>query len=149
METVDRPSRSPEMSRNDITGAEAAAEYFLASYVFLQASGDTKSWDALSESGCEFCASSRRSARELLDKKQHLVGGAITINTIRTRVAVKDYSYLVMATISQAPLATANEAGDIVSDVSRTVNTPANLVIHWVDGEWRLRGVDFSPSPPA
>jgi len=135
------------MSRNDSTGAESAARYFLASYSYLLASGKVKDWDALSESGCVFCASARKTALELAKHHQHVIGGEIRVDSISMSETDPGYSYLVMTRITQAPLATADSNGDPVGEVGTSTKTPANLVLHWKNNDWLLRELDFAADP--
>jgi len=135
------------MSQDDSAGAAAAARYFLASYSYLLASGNTKDWDKITEDGCVFCESARKTAVDLASRNERVVGGVIDVESIRANETVPGYSYLVITKIRQAPLATATHAGKLTSDISAGVETPANLVLHWKEGAWRLRGLDFAASP--
>ncbi|HWJ84284.1 MAG TPA: hypothetical protein VNR62_02585, partial [Cellulomonas sp.] len=103
----------------------------------------TEQWDSLSDPECVFCESAREATVERADQHQHNVGGAITIETIKTRAVVPGKSWLSRTEVVQAPLAVADKTGKVISDYSLERRTPANFVVHWDDGDWILREVDF------
>ena len=62
---VEKPVPPEAMRRDDVAGAEAAAQYFLELYPYVYATGDLTEWDAMSDPECKFCESVRRNAEEL------------------------------------------------------------------------------------
>ena len=54
---VEKPTPPEAMRRDDVAGAEAAAQYFLQLYPYVYATGDLTDWKAMSHPECGFCRS--------------------------------------------------------------------------------------------
>ncbi|RPF25622.1 DUF6318 family protein [Georgenia muralis] len=67
---VEKPVPPEAMRRDDVAGAEAAAQYFLELYPYVYATGDLTEWDAMSDPACKFCESVAENALQL-----HASGG--------------------------------------------------------------------------
>src|SRR5690554_3704314 len=52
---VEKPAPPDAMRRDDVAGAEAAAQYFLQLYPYVYATGDLSEWEAMSDPECVFC----------------------------------------------------------------------------------------------
>jgi len=61
------PTRPPAMERDDREGAKAAAEYFLALYPYVFATGELSQWKAMSDPACQFCNGAADRVTELFD----------------------------------------------------------------------------------
>ncbi|QDB80004.1 hypothetical protein FE251_11900 [Georgenia wutianyii] len=73
------PTRPTAMERDDIEGAKAAAEYFLALYPYVYATGDLEEWQAMSHPECQFCAAVADDVSELHSSGGYGVGGEIVV----------------------------------------------------------------------
>jgi hypothetical protein len=62
---VEKPVPPEAMRRDDVAGAEAAAQYFLELYPYAFATGDFEDWKAMSDPACEFCSGVAKDADEL------------------------------------------------------------------------------------
>lgn len=76
------PTRPAAMERDDVEGAKAAAEYFLALYPYVFATGDLEEWEAMSHPECRFCAVVSEQVSELHSNDGYGVGGVISIAEI-------------------------------------------------------------------
>ncbi len=134
------PTRPAAMERDDIEGAKAAAEYFLALYPYVFATGDLDVWGEISLPECRFCSNVARRATELHNEGGFGLGGAIAYDDVRAlppdgefehfRVGIKGYE-----SPSSSHSATGEELESAAGgEVHYTVG-----VIH--DGEWRILGV--------
>lgn len=74
------PTEPPEMTRDDETGALAAARYFVDDlYRYTESTQDTDSWTAMSHDSCIFC-------RSVLDDVNSLRGGRRLVYPAAVRV---------------------------------------------------------------
>lgn len=79
------PPQRPELMDDDgPAGAEAAAQYFLMLDAYMQATGDTSEWAAMSHESCGFCAARLEQAQEVASSEYAVVGGEVTVDIVHT-----------------------------------------------------------------
>ncbi len=69
------PTHPPEWQTGNNVGALAAATYFMELYNYVIATGDLTEWDAVSDPGCEYCASVHDDVAALVDAGGRYDGG--------------------------------------------------------------------------
>ncbi|WP_418606211.1 DUF6318 family protein [Georgenia sp. SUBG003] len=79
---VEKPVPPDAMARDDVAGAEAAAQYFLELYPYVYATGDLAEWKAMSDPECVFCQSVVDNVEELYSGGGFGVGPEIEIRTV-------------------------------------------------------------------
>ena len=65
-------------------GAEAAAVYFIQLDSYMQATGDTAEFEAMSHSACEFCSERLEQARQIAGLGATFVGGEMAVEILHT-----------------------------------------------------------------
>ncbi|QAY62884.1 hypothetical protein ET495_06070 [Xylanimonas allomyrinae] len=83
---VIKPARPAAMDDDGPAGAEAAARYFLELDSYMQATGDTTEWEAMSHQSCEFCAKRRDQARQIAANGDIFSGGVSSVQVVDTYV---------------------------------------------------------------
>ena len=111
---VEKPTPPDAMRRDDVAGAEAAAQYFLQLYPYVYATGDLAEWKAMSHPECVFCEGSLERADDVYGSGgQSAVGGLIEFGRFsshpRTRRAL---SRLDMTRSEDASSTTSTDGGD-------------------------------------
>ncbi|QAY64225.1 hypothetical protein ET495_14510 [Xylanimonas allomyrinae] len=81
---VIKPARPAAMDDDGPAGAEAAARYFLELDSYMQATGDTTEWEAMSHQSCEFCAKRRDQARKIAERGDSFDGGHTAATILHT-----------------------------------------------------------------
>lgn len=76
------PVRPEAMDRDDADGAQATAEYFMALYGYIFATGDLTEWTEMSHADCIFCAGAAERVTALHDSGGYAVGGEFTIDDV-------------------------------------------------------------------
>lgn len=134
------PTRPAAMERDDIEGAKAAAEYFLALYPYVFATGDLDEWDAMSHPECRFCASVKSRAVELHEAGGFGLGGEILIRDIRALPPDDEYAHFrVGVRGTENPSSSHSEAGDELD--SATGGDVIFTVGVLYDRRWMIRGL--------
>lgn len=87
------PTRPAAMERDDVEGAKAAAEYFLAFYPYVYVTGDLGQWNALSHPECEFCASVEANVQTLHSDGGYSDGPTLTVLGIDGAPPDASYGY--------------------------------------------------------
>ncbi|MPV89432.1 hypothetical protein GB882_12205 [Georgenia ruanii] len=82
---AEKPVPPDAMRRDDVAGAEAAAQYFLQLYPYVYATGDLTEWKAMSHPECVFCAGVVESVAALYGSGGHAVGGEMSVEKIVSR----------------------------------------------------------------
>ncbi|MCL1871684.1 MAG: DUF6318 family protein [Promicromonosporaceae bacterium] len=83
---VVKPARPASMDDDGAVGAQAAAVYFLELDSYMQASGDTAEWEAMSHAECDYCAARSKQAKEIRESKYVWNGGSTTAAVLHTYV---------------------------------------------------------------
>jgi hypothetical protein len=65
-------------------GAEAAAVYFLELDSYMQATGDTSEWEAMSHRSCEYCAARLDQAEDIATAGYSWEGGETSARVLHT-----------------------------------------------------------------
>ncbi|MCK6211968.1 hypothetical protein KZX45_15590 [Georgenia sp. EYE_87] len=138
---VPKPVPPETMARDDVAGAEAAAQYFLELYPYVYATGDLSEWKAMSEPECVFCQSVIDEVTEQRRLGGTTTGGGVELESIQgfDRLEGNDY-FRVDALVNQA------ESTHKDKDGSVTKSEPGgeNLLIFAIgraDGDWSVRAV--------
>src|SRR5690606_23134069 len=87
------PTRPAAMERNDVEGAKAAAEYFLALYPYVYVTGDLDAWREISHLECQFCAGVVANVEELHGAGGYADGPLLEIRTIEAAPPDGTYEY--------------------------------------------------------
>ena len=87
------PTRPAAMERDDIEGAKAAAEYFLALYPYVYATGDLEEWREMSHPECAFCSAVADDVSELHSSGGYGVGGEISVAELGALPPDAEYSH--------------------------------------------------------
>ena len=135
------PTQPPEMTRDDETGAVAAANFFLtALYPYAVRSQDTTSWDSYSGQICTFCASLKESILAEKGAEQFTVPGRILVT--KQRVTELDaVRFQVDFEVSQSADVTYSVTGDVLGGrPARTLDLTFLVVRN--PGQWLIGGVD-------
>ncbi len=137
---VEKPTPPDAMSRDDVAGAEAAAQYFLALHQYVYASGDLVEWKELSADDCQFCANVAEEVENLHATGGYAEGGEVTIDEVEGSPPVEGNDFFrVDVVASEGPSTRVHGTGDPTEMSGGT-----NLLIfatRWVDGGWQIREV--------
>ncbi|TRW46272.1 DUF6318 family protein [Georgenia yuyongxinii] len=135
-----KPERPDAMRRDDVAGAEAAAQYFLLLYPYVYASGDLAEWEAMSHPECVFCAGVFESVEELHGRGGYAEGGEIAIERVAGREPLDGNDFYRVDISASEASSQINETE--AAGVERSGGK--NLLIFAVareGGSWRIRGV--------
>ena len=135
------PTQPPEMTRDDETGALAAANFFLtALYPYAVRSQDTASWDSYSGQICKFCASLKESILTEKGAEQFTVPGRILV-TNQHVTELDGVRFQVDFDVSQSADVTYSATGDVLGGrPARTLGLTFLVVRN--PGQWLIGGVD-------
>ncbi|GAB2475566.1 DUF6318 family protein [Xylanimonas ulmi] len=81
---VVKPTRPDAMDDDGPAGAEAAAVYFLALDPYMQATGDTAEFEAMSHDVCTFCSARIDQAKMIMEMGDVFTGGEIVVDILHT-----------------------------------------------------------------
>lgn len=137
------PTPPPEMSREDETGAVAAARYFLDLYAYTQSTQDTGPWQAMSHPDCIFCQSviddiaDRRAAGQIVHPAEPTVHSAepSTLNPLMYAVALN---------LTTGPDRVLRTDGTVVSPGKRERGL-MTAVMTRRGSQWTVREVSLEP----
>ena len=137
---VEKPVPSEAIRRDDVAGAEAAAQYFLELYPYVYASGDLDGWKEMSHPECKFCESVVENVKTLHDSGGFARGGDMDFEQVSSHAPVPGNSlFRVDLLVSQAATQTVDGSG------VETESAPtSNLLILGMDqdvGQWMIRAV--------
>ncbi|KAE8764420.1 DUF6318 family protein [Georgenia thermotolerans] len=82
---VEKPTRPEAMRRDDVAGAEAAAQYFLQLYPYVYATGDLAEWKQMSHPECGFCNGIAQKVADIHGEGGSASGGEMTIREISSK----------------------------------------------------------------
>lgn len=140
-EPLPEPTRPPDMDRDDIQGATAAAVYFMEIYTYMYQTGDIGTWESASLASCNFCSASAGHVSELYGSSGRAEGGGFAVNDIVAAEPTSDYShYRVMLIGVEEPSVELSSEGDVLQELSGATGS-YNFAVLVRDGEWRIGGV--------
>ncbi|WP_413452174.1 DUF6318 family protein [Georgenia phoenicis] len=134
------PTRPAAMERDDIEGAKAAAEYFLALYPYVYATGDLEEWEEMSHPECEFCRSTSDDVTEVFAEGGRGTGGAFTVDEVFASPPDDEFEHF------RVELVGAEEPSRLLSDdgtvASSTTGGPGSyfVAVLRADDQWLVRG---------
>lgn len=135
------PTQPAEMSRDDETGAIAAAHHFLNLYVYTEETQDTGPWEAMSHSGCVFCKSviddvaARRTSHQVTYPAALLVTGT-------TVEPINPLAYTVKLEVTTGPDALWSSSGSLL-DPGTTEHGRMTLIVVNQRNAWLVREVQL------
>jgi hypothetical protein len=91
--TIEKPTQPDAMRRDDVAGAEAAAQYFLQLYPYVYATGELSEWQAMSHPECIFCQSVDEDVTELFHSGGYATGGQPQIFHMKSREPLPGNSF--------------------------------------------------------
>lgn len=135
------PTRPAAMERDDIEGAKAAAEYFLALYPYVYVTGDLSVWREMVHPECNFCASVISNVEDMHSKGGFADGPTVDILAVNAAPPDDDYEYYaVWVDVREGRHAYYDEDGSVVQQFdSSTVEI--SLALTRRDMDWLVRGV--------
>lgn len=139
---VEKPAPPEAMRRDDVAGAEAAAQYFLELYQYAYSSGDVSALEGLSHPECVFCADALADVKSLYESGGHATGGIVEISEVSALPPVEPGApFRVNVTASEGPSERIERTGE------RTQATGGTSVLIFAllptSEGWRVRGVDI------
>ena len=138
------PPRSAAMERDDIEGAKAAAEYFLALYPYVYATGDLEEWRAMSDPACEFCEGAARHSTELFSAGGYGVGGEIEILGIGAAPPDEEWAHFRVGVDGiESPSVEYSSNGEVLRTIAGGEVT-YNFALLPTENGWVVRGVNVS-----
>jgi len=144
---VEKPVPPEAMARDDVAGAEAAAQYFLELYPYVHATGDLTEWDAMSAPGCQFCKSVRDGVLAMHSSGESQIDGGFEITFVGSRppgIGVSNFAVWVDAI--ELPSALYDTQGNVIESFE---GGPLEFDISLLRGneEWSIEGVDHRDQP--
>ncbi|QAY70685.1 DUF6318 family protein [Xylanimonas protaetiae] len=114
------PTRPAALDDDGPAGAEAAVIYFLALDSYIQSTGDTAAFEAMSHATCDYCAQRLAQAKEIAASHYIWRGGEATvqINHTYTQDAATGI-WPIDITVDQASSTLSNGDGVVVTEVPR------------------------------
>lgn len=137
------PTRPAAMERDDIEGAKAAAEYFLALHPYIFATGALDEWNSMSHPECQFCNGAAEHVAELFSVGGYGLGGEFIVEDVQaSSMPGEESRYLVDVSGVETPSVEYSSDGNIVRDFE---GGPLVYNIGVVrDGDvWVVRGVSW------
>lgn len=139
------PTRPAAMDRDDIEGAIAAAEYFLALYPYIYATGDVSTWDEMSHPECVFCKGAADEVTELFESGGYGDGGTFEIDDIAALPPDDEYAHFrVTITGREAEAFSYSGSGEVIAQTSGG-SGHFNFAMVNQDGQWVTRGISVEP----
>lgn len=139
------PTRPAAMDRDDLDGAIAAAEYFLALYPYVYATGDLDTWEEMSHPECIFCKGAADEVTELFEAGGYGDGGTFEIDDIAALPPDDEYAHFrVTITGREAESFSYSESGEVIAQTSGG-SGHFNFAMVQRDGQWVTRGISVEP----
>lgn len=141
------PPKPEAWSRDDDTGALAAAQYFMDLYNYVIATGDLTEWKALAAPDCDFCQSVATTTASTYEVGGEIQGGSISVSD--AAVVGRDEAFAV--TTVELKYAT-TEVRDLGPDGAVTSSTPAEdgwvlVDLYYSGAGWQFYGADARDEP--
>ncbi len=144
------PTKPPEMARSDELGAVAAAEYFMALFNYVLATGDLTEWNQASDPDCRFCSNVRDDVGPVYASGGRYDGGVVALSD--AKVIGFDETlrvHAVQLAFVGAPGAVVDSAGN-TTDTVDAASGYLVLDVGYTNNGWRLvtGGVHDQPVAP-
>ncbi len=139
------PTRPAAMDRDDIEGAKAAAEYFLALYPYVYVTGDLAPWQELSHPECQFCAGVISNVEDLHASGGYADGPAIEFVDRSAEAPTDNYQYftVLIEAIEHPSSRYDSEGGVVVSQPGGIID--AEMALRHTGDKWLVRGAVVTP----
>ncbi|WP_240646138.1 DUF6318 family protein [Georgenia sp. SYP-B2076] len=135
------------MRRDDVAGAEAAAQYFLELYPYVHRTGDLTEWRAMADPECIFCKSVADGVSELFDAGGHASGGEVVITGVEGRNPLSGNPYFrvdIDATKSSLTRVTSSGASESTAEgVNHLIVAVGREADNWIIREVQIEDEDF------
>ena len=136
------PQRPAEADQHDLTGAIAAAQYFITLYPYVYATGDLTAFRAMSDATCKFCDSVITNATSM-----HTAGGWVdpwehhtTFTSITADVSTPNRYVVELHVVSDEHVS--HSMGE-PPHINELIQGPVLIQVLWKDGAgWIIEGVD-------
>ncbi|WP_448072787.1 DUF6318 family protein [Georgenia yuyongxinii] len=138
---VEKPIPLDAMRRDDLAGAEAAAQYFLELYPYVFATGELDQWAAMSHPECVFCASSSQSAQVLHDEGGRQAGGELVFTYVESRAPVDENDYFVVWLDAEERALVRVGADGQILESHNGLFVEFDVVLLRSEDRWLVRGV--------
>ena len=144
---VEKPVPPETMARDDVAGAEAAAQYFLELYPYVYSTGDLTEWKAMSDPECLFCSDVVDDVTELHGSDGYQVGGLFEITKMESRAPEGEGQYFaVWIDADEEPIQRLSADGGLLGS-SPGGPIEIDMAVHKTEHGWIIRGVEtFDPS---
>jgi len=121
--------------------AVAVAEYFIAQFPYMFATGDTSVWKSLTGESCGYCAEVLDAAEADLADGLTGVGGHIDF-TYGSALDFEDGTFFVTLGYVEHPSVSTNAEGDVVKTFPDKDTINADISLSWKDGRWTVDAVN-------
>ena len=136
------PQRPAQADQHDLTGAIAAAQYFITLYPYVYATGDLTAFRAMSDATCKFCDSVITNATNM-----HTSGGwadpwgqQITFTSITADVSTPNRYVVELHLVSDEHVAHNTGKSPVTVEA---FEVPVLVQVLWKDGTgWTIEGVN-------
>lgn len=134
------PTRPAAMERDDLDGAIAAAEYFLALYPYIYATGDLSTWEEMSHAECEFCQGAYEDVSAIHAAGGYALGGNFAVEDVSAAPPDDEFPHFRIGLSGvEAPASVHSSTGELESSTSGGLGTYHVAVLRTGD-EWLIRG---------
>ena len=139
---VEKPVPPDAMARDDVAGAEAAAQYFLELYTYAFISGDLSTWTEMAHPECAFCTGVAEDVNALHEDGGSLHGGAMTLRSVEGRPPLDGNDYFrVDIELMQAP--STQTAGDGAITENDGGENHLIFAVGRTESGWQIREVQI------
>ena len=136
------PQRPAQADQRDLTGAIAAADYFITLYPYVYATGDLTAFRAMSDATCKFCDSVITNTTSM-----HTAGGWVdpwehhtTFTSITADVSTPNRYVVELHVVSDEHVS--HSMGE-PPHINELIQGPVLIQVLWKDGAgWIIEGVD-------
>jgi hypothetical protein len=143
--SVVKPVRPAGLDDESYHGAEAAAIYFLQLDAYMQATGDTTEWEAMSYKTCNFCAARLEQAHQIAEGGYTWTGGEMEASIVHTYEQDAITGIWPMdVRITQASASVHDGTGRSVKEIDQNIGDRRVEVVR-VNGRWVIVGVADMP----
>jgi hypothetical protein len=143
---IEAPTPPAEMQQDDINGAAAATYYFLSLYDYMQATGDTSQWDAMS-ANCEWCVGTRDLIAGVYEEGGWIENGGLTFDITLSEVEYpgdgQDF-YVTRLTVVEDPYVTVSSDGSVSESDGSTLDPMAIAVQFQAGGGYEVVAVNYA-----
>lgn len=138
------PTPPVEMSRDDETGAIAAATYFLTDlYTYTVTSHDTSGWIGMSHSLCVYCKTVSSAVSAEANEGATTTPGVISVVATRSE-AFSALAFGAKLDVHIDRTVKRSQSGEVVGERPASEATMAAVVVRQ-GNHWLIRGVDVLP----